>query len=208
MRSRQEIKAIAKANFQNNYGTLIGIIVVFVLINGMLGVSGVAPVFVTIPMTVGLSLHFMLVYKGGKPAFATMFNAAFTGNYFRRLGGMLWEGLFLWLWSLLLFIPGIIKAFSYAATSYILAYYPDVKAKDALKLSMRVMRGHKGELFVFMLSYIGWYLLSALTCGILALLYVGPYYCVAYAGFIIEVIDEGVRSGAITQEQLDGAPFA
>jgi len=216
MRTRQEIKAIAKVNFRNNYGTLLGIMVVFTLITGALsslsaltvGVTGIASLFISLPLSVGMCLHYTLVYKGGTPAFATMFNSAFSVNYSRKLGGSLWQALFLWLWSLLFFIPAIFKFFSYAATPYILANYPEVKAKDALKLSMRVMKDHWADLFVFMLSFIGWYMLSMLTCGILLFFYVGPYYAVAAAGFFTEIIDEGVRTGVITEEQLQGAPFA
>jgi len=100
---------------------------------------------------------------------------------------------------LLALIPAIIKGISYAMTPFILADQPDVSARKALKLSMRLMRGHKRRLFVLGLSFIGWFLLSALTLGILYVVYVGPYYYTTLAGFY-----EELRVKALTGR--DGQP--
>lgn len=105
---------------------------------------------------------------------------------------------------LLFCIPGIIKAYSYAMTPYILADCPNVKAKDALKLSMRIMNGHKGELFVLQLSFLGWMLLSCFTFGLLDLFYVTPYMYNTFATYYLEVREEALRTGVITMGQLEG----
>lgn len=101
------------------------------------------------PITVGLNYFFVKNVRGERDELSvtTPFSEAFR-NYPRKLGGSLWMGLFVFLWSLLFIIPGFIKAISYAMTQYILADCPDVKATDALKLSMRMMKGHKWEFFV------------------------------------------------------------
>ena len=101
-------------------------------------------------------------------------------------------------------IPRYIKTFSYAMTTYILADCPNVKAQDALKLSTRIMKGHKWQLFVFGLSFLGWQLLSALTLGLLDIFYVGPYMNSAFATYYLEVREEALRSGVITMGQLEG----
>ena len=88
-------------------------------------------------------------------------------------------------------------------TSYILAVYPNVKATDALKLSMRMTKGHKGKLFVMHLSFIGWGILSCLTFGILAIVYVGPYMAATEAGFFAELRDEAISSGMIELSELE-----
>ena len=85
-----------------------------------------------------------------------------------------------------------------------LADCPNVKATDALKLSMRMMNGHKWEYFVMGLSFLGWILLSALTLGILSVFYVDPYMRSSFAEYYLELRDEALRTGAITQGQLDG----
>ena len=74
-----------------------------------------------------------------------------------------WRGLFITLWSLLLFIPGIIAAYSYALTPYIMAEHPELRARDALRESKIMMKGNKWRLFCLELSFIGWILLVFLS---------------------------------------------
>lgn len=90
------------------------------------------------------------------------------------------------LWTLLLIIPGIIKGFSYAMTPFILADHPELTASEAIRRSQELMDGHKWDLFVLGLTFIGWNLLSALTLGIGAL-WVNPYMNAAYAAFYREL---------------------
>lgn len=77
-------------------------------------------------------------------------------------------------WTLLLIVPGIIAALRYSMASYIMAEYPGISAGEAIERSKAMMNGHKKELFLLELSFIGWILLSALTLGILSL-WVTPY---------------------------------
>ena len=157
------------------------------------------------PIAVGLNYFFVKNVRGEREELSvtTPFTEAFK-NYPRKLGGSLWMGLFVFLWALLFVIPGIIKGISYSMTQYILADCPNVKARDALKLSMRMMNGHKWEYFVMGLSFLGWILLSALTLGILSVFYVDPYMRSSFAEYYLELRDEALRTGAITQGQLDG----
>ena len=84
---------------------------------------------------------------------------------------------------LITLIPAIIKSLSYAMTPFILADRPDVSARGALTRSKEMMVGRKWELFVLMLSFVGWWALSVLTLGVLYVVYVGPYYYTTLAGF-------------------------
>ena len=98
--------------------------------------------------------------------------------------------LFTTLWSLLFIVPGIIKALSYAMVPYIYAengYF--LTPLQSIDESKRIMQGHKAELFVLQLSFIGWVILSSLTCGIL-LIYVAPYYSAAMTNFYNEIKDK------------------
>lgn len=98
--------------------------------------------------------------------------------------------LFTTLWSLLFIVPGIIKALSYAMAPYIYAengYF--LTPLQSIDESKRIMQGHKAELFVLQLSFIGWFILSSLTCGIL-LIYVAPYYSAAMTNFYNEIKDK------------------
>ena len=116
----------------------------------------------------------------------------------------MWMELKVFLWSLLLVVPGIIKALGCALTPYILAEYPNVPAMEASRLSERMMMGHKTELFITMLSFVGWAILSGLTFGILMIAHVGPYVELTYAGIYDEVKRLALESGAVRPEELEG----
>ena len=96
-------------------------------------------------------------------------------TYGRTVGAMFLRDLFLFLWSLLCIVPGMIKRYSYRMVPYILADDPTIGARDAITLSRQMMNGHKWNTFVLDLSFIGWDLLSILTMGLLGVFYVNPY---------------------------------
>lgn len=86
------------------------------------------------------------------------------------------------LWSLLFIIPGIMAAYSYAMTSYILAEHPDMLPGDAIARSRELMAGNRWRLFCLGFSFIGWDILSAMTMGIGGL-WLTPYKQAAIAAF-------------------------
>jgi len=140
----------------------------------------------------------------GQPITSTEPYSALKINFGRKLGGSLWMALWTCLWMLLFIIPGIVKAFSYSMTQYILACHPNVTATDAIKLSKRMTKGYKVELFQLELSFIGWKLLNFLTLGILGIFFVNPYYYITQAGFFIELRNLAVANGVIHPAELDG----
>ncbi len=96
------------------------------------------------------------------------------------------RGLYTTLWSLLFIIPGIIAGYKYAMTPFILAENSELTASEAITLSKQMMDGHKGELFMLDLSFIGWIVLCALTMNI-GNLFLNPYRNAAYAAFYREL---------------------
>lgn len=106
------------------------------------------------------------------------FGQGFAQNFLR--------GLYVFLWSLLLIIPGIIKSLSYAMTPYIMAEYPELSASQAIEKSKLMMDGHKGELFLLELSFIGWSILAALTFNI-GNLVLNPYKNATMTAFYREL---------------------
>jgi uncharacterized membrane protein len=94
--------------------------------------------------------------------------------------------LYIFLWSLLFIIPGIVAAYSYAMASYIMAENPDMTAGEAISASKQMMMGNRGRLFCMLLSFIGWDILSAITLGI-GSLWLTPYKQAATAAFYREV---------------------
>lgn len=227
MRSRQEIKAIGKQRFMANYWPCVLAIVLVAVVTGVIsgigaigtefdaygdivrpgplsGVMSLVSFIVTGPLAIGLCAFFVQNIYGNQEITAATPITSCKENFGRKVGGYLWMQLFTFLWTLLFFIPGIIKTFSYAMTPFILSDCPNVKARDALKLSMRIMSGHKGELFVFYLSFIGWGLLSAITAGLVGIFYVNPYMNSSLACYYLEVREDALRRGVITIGQLEG----
>ena len=90
--------------------------------------------------------------------------------------------LYITLWSLLFVITGIVKSYAYAMTPFIMAENPEMSANDAITASRELMDGHKGDLFILDLSFIGWGILAAVTCNI-GHLALNPYRNAAYAAF-------------------------
>jgi uncharacterized membrane protein len=103
-------------------------------------------------------------------------------NFVTSLGAYLLMVLFTFLWMLLLIIPGIIAAISYAMTFYILADDESIGAMEAIDKSKEMMNGHKWAYFVLMLMYVGLGVLCLLTCGI-GFFWLAPFISVTNAEF-------------------------
>ena len=88
---------------------------------------------------------------------------------------MFLRDLYVTLWTLLLIIPGIVKNYAYRMVPFILSEYPQMSAKEALRLSDEMTRGHKAKMFILDLSFFGWYLLGAITFGLSDIVFTTPY---------------------------------
>lgn len=95
-------------------------------------------------------------------------------KYLDIVKSMLWRALINFLWFLLLIIPGIVKTYAFRMVPYILADNPNIGYKRALELSEKMTHGHKFDIFILDLSFIGWYLLGTLAFFI-GVLFVLPY---------------------------------
>jgi len=179
----------------------------FILINTVIPLISIPVSILTMVLSVNLCGVFVKVYYGQQIIAAEPYHAL-KFNFGRKLGGMFWEILWIYLWALVgiftLFIPTVIKALSYSMTPYILANNPNVTATDALSLSKRMTNGHKGEIFVMYLSFFGWQLLNMLTLGILGIFYVNPYMYTSLAGLFVELRNTAVVTGVIHPQELDG----
>lgn len=153
------------------------------------GCSIAASIFLFNPLTVGFYNTMKEVYvRGEEKMTASMFRIGF-GNVIRNSFGMLLMQIFIFLWCLLLLIPGIIKSFSYALTPYILADSPELTPNQAINLSSKMMKGHRFDLFWLMLSFIGWMFLGVLTLGI-GYFWLMPYMYVSIGAFYEDVKKE------------------
>ena len=119
---------------------------------------------------------------------------------------LLLQGIYTVLWTLLLIVPGIIKALSYAMTPFILRDRPDLEYNDAIEFSMAMMEGHKADLFWLYLSFIGWALLCILTLCI-GYFWLEPYVTSTMANFYEEVkaeFEQGGMAEAVVIEEETG----
>ena len=98
------------------------------------------------------------------------------------------RSVYIFLWTLLCFIPGIIASYSYAMVPYIMAENPELTAREACERSKQMMDGNRMRLFCLTFSFIGWSILCALTCGI-GYVVLNPYVEAAVADFYREISD-------------------
>ena len=193
--TRKELKARARDQLGNKiFGNawLMAMLacLIFTALTGAAGsiIPGIGAVIVVGPMTYGLNKMFLKQARDGQPMdLGEIFNG-FTEDF----GGTLLIGLmtliFTALWTLLLIVPGIIKGLSYSMATYIKADYPEYDWKQCMDQSQAMMKGHKGELFMLYLSFIGWFIVGALCLGV-GTLWVVPYLQASEAQFY-----EGIKS--------------
>ena len=136
-------------------------------------------------ITLGYSrFNLDLVDRRKSPEIGTLFG--FFPYWKNAAVARLLETVYVFLWSLLLIIPGIMASYSYAMTSYILTEHPEMAPGDAIAQSKKMMEGNRWRLFCLHFSFIGWSILSALTLGI-GNLWLIPYKQAATAAFYRDV---------------------
>lgn len=179
---RKQLKDLAKQQIKGK----IGILFVITLLVALLGVIGnVIPVIgsliISSAMSIGMLMIYLALAEGKTPAVGDVFNGF---NYFwPAFKVTFFTALFTMLWSLLFVIPGIIKMISYSQAMYIMAENKgNMPALEAIEQSKKMMEGHKMEYFMFVLSFIGWILLTVITCGI-AIIWVGPFMNAAFTNY-------------------------
>ena len=114
---------------------------------------------------------------------------------------ILWQLLWIFLWMFVFIIPGFIKAIAYSQTFYILTEFKDVSVSKAMRISIEITKGRKWDLFVMYLSFLGWDILSTLTCGILEI-WLSPYRSMTYTNAYHALMKEALESGRIKPEDL------
>ena len=106
----------------------------------------------------------------------------------------------IFLWTVLLVVPGIVKRYEYSMITYILAEQPDISSEDAFAISREMTDGQKWEMFVLDLSFIGWWILTVLTCGLSEIFWTAPYRQAVRAELYVVVRNQWLAKYR-TQEQ-------
>ena len=213
--TNQDYKNTALAALKGNWAPAVLAVVVLILlmipymgVNMYPSIVGMSPEGMLTPLFFGLSaaafLYLLLFYvplevgymnacrtllvSGDDRMTGNMFRIGLA-NWFRFLWGYVLMEIKVMLWMFLFIIPGIIKAFAYALTPFLLVDCPDLSALQCIKLSNQMMKGHKFDLFYLYLSFIGWGLLCVLTLGI-GFLWLMPYMQTATAAFYQDIKEQ------------------
>lgn len=181
MTSIGEMNAAAKAQLNCKWLLTTGVLVVGALILSAVSFTIIGSLLLIGAIEFGYCAYLITVTRNKDSDFGKLLSG------FNRFGDVCITGILKWLftglWSLLFVIPGIVKSYSYAMTMYIMQDHPELSGNDAITKSRQMMDGHKFDLFILDLSFIGWYLLGALTFGILIIFYVEPYRQVTRTNF-------------------------
>ena len=216
MFDRASYKEAAKERLRGTWFPVAAIVtIVFFVVAGLISrladkenyamsiVSMVLSIVVTGVFSIA-SAYFYLEYNklplGEKPVFGTFIEG--FNYYIKGILGYLWMYIWVFLWTLCFIIPGFIKAVAYSQMFYILAENPNVSVSKALRMSIEMTKGHKADIFMAGLSFIGWILLSCLTAGIL-FIWTMPYMHLTFANIYQYLKSEALRTGSLTQADFD-----
>ena len=198
-----ELKTKARESLKGKWGSTIAVFLIYGILSGIgsslsskyemvdgqlvntasptLSIIGsVISIVVTCLLALGYYSYFLKISRNEKPGVDELFSKA--GMFFRCLAATILIGLIVFAGCLVLIVPGIILALCYSMTYYIMVDDEKISPVEAMKKSREMMRGHKGEFFLLLLSFIGWALLSILTCLIL-LIWLVPYINTTQANF-------------------------
>lgn len=185
MRTISELKEVSKAAIEpQKWEAIIAILIVYGVMSALTAAAGIG-IILAGPLMVGLIYYLSSIRKGDKPVYNTLLDG-FKEPLTSSIITYILQSVFIFLWSLLFLIPGIIKFYSYAMSLYLVADNPQISATEAITQSRKMMDGHKMELFTLHLSYILWFLLGILTFG-LALIYIAPFVKAAELEFYHEL---------------------
>lgn len=196
--TNKDIKEYAKSEYKKNFGDIFLPIILFSIISGtvtglsssipFIGIAlGVIAGVFTYAIEIGLYDYIVKYIKKEKYKLDDLF------SHFNEIGNLiplfLLQTAFIFLWTLLFIIPGIIKAFSYSLVPFLYLKHPNKDAQELLKMSEELMNGHKMDLFVLYLSFIPYHLLGIITCGIFEIFYVIPVQTLATVKFLNQILE-------------------
>ena len=147
---------------------LYGLLLLFLnMVSAFAGDAGVLSTFVSIltgllsiVLGAGFTLYCMAIRRNERAEYLTLFDGfSFVG---KLIALTIVTYAFIWLWSMLFIIPGIIAAYRYRFAPYNLYENPGISVMESLDMSKRQTMGYKGQIFTLDLSYLGWTLLASL----------------------------------------------
>ena len=195
----KELRNRAWESLRGNYWPLFLLFLIFIIISGAAGsfTFGVLSLL-SLPMAYAVSVAVLNLSRNKVKPQAECLFTVYRDNFGKAFLVPFLVGLFTYLWTLLLIIPGVIMAYAYSMAVFVANDNPELSAMDAIKKSREMMRGHKWDLFVLDLSFIGWILLSMLTCG-LGIIFLLPYLEMAHVEFYRELTEKAEDAQVVNE---------
>lgn len=197
----QSLRAMAREQLKGNWGKAVLATLILLIIAGIAGaipyLGAVICIVITGPLTLGFCGFFLKIKRGEAVSIENVFDG--FKQFVPSLVLYILTSIFIFLWTLLLIVPGIIATLRYSQAYFIMKDNPDIKAMDAIRKSKEMMMGQKGKLFLLYLSFIGWALLCVLTLGI-GYLWLIPYIQTSLANFYEDLKNAAANQSAETAE--------
>ena len=190
MKSNSEYKTAARKALTGNWGFAAITALIYSLLTGVtVGFPCAGFFLITLPLTVGFAGTFRILLTDGNTKLVDNLFELSIHDYLHNLATMALRAVYTFLWSLLLIVPGIVKALSYAMVPFLIKDRPELSADETIELSERMMKGHKTDLFFLYLSFIGWAILCLFTFGI-GYFFLTPYVRTSVAAFYEDIKNE------------------
>ncbi|MGH7249751.1 MAG: DUF975 family protein [Minisyncoccia bacterium] len=164
--------------------TALVYVVIMIAVSAIPKAGSLIKFIISGPFVLGLAIFWLNLSRKNNVKMEMMFSG--FNDFGKALGLYALMVLFIFLWFLLLIIPGIMAALSYSMAFFIMADNKEIGVREALKQSKKIMYGNKWKFFCLCLRFIGWALLSILTLGI-GFLWLIPYMSVAHAKFYDDI---------------------
>jgi uncharacterized membrane protein len=201
--NRVELKAKAKECLNGKYSEAIIVMLIVGILSGLAGgittlgdslkndflvlIGNLGSIIIPILFTFGTLSFYLKISRDEEVTYQELFSK--TNLFLPYIAISLITGIFTFLWSILLIIPGIIAAISYSQVYFIKLDNPDMSTLDCINESKRIMNGHKLDYFILNLSFLGWAILGIFTLGILYFWLI-PYISVTQANFYNEIKEQ------------------
>ena len=206
MKSNYEYRALALSRIRRvGWTNLVLATLIVVAISALSQFVGYVALLVAILLSLPLSYTYDVAFlrfvrTDNNDAIPQLFSY-FNSGMGRAIAVPLLMGIFVWLWTLLLIIPGIIMSLAYAMSNFVAADHPELDAVDCIRQSREIMKGHKWQLFCLNLSFLGWAILCVFTLGI-GVLWLAPYKNTSMAEFYQDILRE---RGELIEDNDDAA---
>ena len=189
------LKKNAKDQLRGKWGLAISAFVIVGIISSIISIIGslaesdtiyiigtIVAVIISGPLNYGLCTFILNIVRGNDATISDVVSG-FNGKVFiKSFIIAIVTGIAISIGTLILIVPGIILSIMFSQSMFILVDNNDLSGIDCIKLSCEMMKGNKKYFFVLILSFIGWFIIGEIPCGI-GLLWVIPYYNITIGNF-------------------------